>query len=312
MTAKQKTFPPYFGKWGGFFVPDPLTPALDDFASLAEEKITQGDFKSQLELALSGMGVAPVDPKPVPNSRDVYSVQSTVLHFVAAGYALLAQASGRELVCGAYSEAQASILTTICKKLSVPLVLWLNVATGADEKLVKALEDGGVKVNLDSCRTLFDEPDMYAFQKFIADPEHYLWATLNTVTGPYPYPAMTGYFAHFYTDKAVETANSLAAGKPVTIAAAGYPGFSMAGLLFGDGKEKVKLVTYEPPVEKEREECYLGAYTRAAVIGKKDFILSPMLVNAWESDKVERFYTCAPYQFFAEKKGADFVLVLED
>lgn len=312
MTAKQKTLPPYFGKWGGFFVPDPMTPALDDFASLAEEKITRSDFKSQLELALSGVGVAPVDPKPVPNSHDVYSVQSTVLYFVAAGYALLAQASGRELVCGAYSEAQASILTTICKKLSVPLALWLNVATGADENLVKALEDGGVKVNLDSCRTLFDEPDMYAFQKFIADPEHYLWATLNTVTGPYPYPAMTGYFAHFYTDKVVGAASSLAAGKPATIAAAGYPGFSMAGLLFGAGMEKVKLVTYEPPVEKEREECYLGAYTRAVMIGKKDFILSPMLVNAWEGGRVERFYTCAPYQFFAEKKDAGFVLVLED
>ncbi len=311
MNNVQKVINPYFGKWGGFFVPDPMTPGLDDFASLAEKIVVQDDFRSQIETLLAGI-VEPEDLKPVPNSKNIYSLKTSVLYYVAAGYALLAKASGKQLVCGVYSPAQASILAAVCKKLSHPLGLWLNVATGADEKLVGDLGAQGVQVNLDLCRTLFDEPDMYAFQKFVADPGRHLWASLNTVTGACPFPALTAFFAHFYTDKVLEAAGKLAGEKSVKFAATGYPGFSMAGLITGAGGEKLNLVTYEPPIDREREDCYLGAYTKVAMIGKNEFVLSPQVVDAWERGVVDRVFTCAPLQYFAGKNDPNVIVVLED
>jgi tryptophan synthase beta chain len=312
MKEMQKVINPYFGKWGGFFVPDPMTPALDDFASLTESSIADNRFDEQIQALLSGIVDLNVVLKPEGDSKKCYSTQSTALYYIIAGYALLAKISGRQLVCGVCSRDQALMVSKICQKASVSLGLWFDVATGSDENLIKDLEAGGVKVSLDQCRALFDDPDLYAFQKFVADPEHHLWASINTVTGPNPYPSLTRYFARFYADELLAAASKVAGKQSLKIVASGYPGFTMTGLLCAGPGKSVKLATFEPPVEKEREECYLGAYTKVALIGSKEFVLGPELVAAWESARLNRYFTCAPLQTFSEMKDAEIIVVVED
>lgn len=311
MADRERVIESYFGKWGGFFVPDPMTPGLDDFASLCEAKIADAGFASQVENLAEKFAGDSVTLHPVEGWETLYSVKSTVLYYVAAGYVLLAKASGRQLSVGAYSPLQANIAAGICRDLGVQLLLFLNVATGSDQKLVTSLEEMGAKVDVVTSRTLFDEPDMYAFQKFVAHADQFLWGTINTVTGAYPYPSMAAYFASLYTNKVLAAARKQAQGKPLTLAAPGYPGFAMAGLLSNGKIDHVTLSTYEPPADNEKEDVYLGAYTRVKIIGRTEFVLSPILVQAWEEKIVERAFTLAPFKFYGEKMVPGLVVVLE-
>ena len=65
-------------------------------------------------------------------------------------------------------------------------------------------------------------------------------------------------------------------------------------------------------MDQEKEDVYLGAYTRVAIIGRQEFILSPVLVHAWDEGVVERDYTLAPFQYYAEKKAPGVVVVIEE
>lgn len=312
MTYPAKIDQPYYGKWGGFFVPDPMTPALDELSAAAEALLQSNALQAQIENLVEALSPRNPGIQAAGSSKKIYTTLSPARWFVAAGYAVLAKTTGREIVCGAASVEEAKILTAAAKKLALPVSMWLNVACGSNDALVKELTDAGVSLNVNQCRELFDDPDMYAFQKFIANPAKFLWAPVHTHSGPHPFVSLTAYFARLAAEKLIHATGAQFKGQTVTFAAPAFPGIALAGLVSANSGSPLSLISYEPKADLEKDECYLGTYTRVKIIGKKDFILSPVVVNAWETGKVKRLETPTPIETLAETDPARVFVVVEE
>ena len=298
---------PYFGKWGGFFVPDPMTPALDELTNTANDLINDPFFAEKV----CNMVHVPTDDFEPSEADHVFSVKSFARKYIAAGYALIAKETGKEIVAGAVNQEEAAIIVDACKEAGVSLSIWLNVQTGSDEAFVKSLTNNGVSVNLDQCRELFDDPEMYSFQKYIANPMKHQWMPLHSHCGPAPFPALTMYFSSLAAQKVISAAESKFTGKKLNIAAPAFSGLSMIGMLAAKSDDTA-LLSYGPKADAEREECYLGAYTKVNGIGTTEFTLSPVLINAWESNTVGKVDTVAPLIEFAKKNTNEVYLVVEE
>jgi tryptophan synthase beta subunit len=302
----------YFGKWGGFFVPDPMTPALDELVAVAERIIQNGDFEDQIANLVKEYLPDETTLISTSSANKVFTVTSQARWYLAAGFGLLAKASGREIVSGVSSPEEAKIVAAIGKKLGIPVSLWLNVATGSDSDFVKVLEVNGAVINTSQCSELFNDPDMYAFQKYISNPAKYLWASVHNHVGPYPFPSLSSYFSSFAAKKVIPSAIEKFKGKVVNFAAPAFPGIAISGLIYAGNEVSLPLSSYEPKADAEKEECYLGTYTQVAMIGKKDFILGPDLVHAWETGKVTRLETVAPINLFEKGNPKEVFVVIEE
>ena len=176
-------------------------------------------------------------------------------------------------------------LATASKELGVGLSLWLNKELGKDASFVNEMKGLGADVDIDKTSTLFDDPEMYAFQRFIGDPMAYLFVAVRTNVGPYPYPSITGNFAAVFGKSLKEATEKISISAPTYIAS-GFPGAEMVGLIRAGMGKGVRLVTVEMPRDGERADCYCGGYTRVAVVGKNENVLSPELLAAWEAGVV--------------------------
>jgi tryptophan synthase beta subunit len=309
MVESSKVLDSYFGKWGGFFVPDPMTPALDGLKETVAKLIKDASFAKKID------EIAQVSTENMfipSDAANVFSAQSIVKHYIAAGYAFLAKETATEVVAGAFTAEEAKIISGICKKVGVQLSIWLNVKTGADEALVKSLTDAGNTVNVDQCRELFDDPEMYSFQKYIANPMKYLWIPIHSHAGPAPFPAITMHFSSLAAKKMVAAAEKKFTGKKLNFAGPAIAGLSLVGILAANEKNIVNLSSYGPKADSQREECYLGAYTMVLMTGKTEFVLSPVLVHAWESGTVKRVDTVAPLTEFAKGDANAIYVVMEE
>jgi tryptophan synthase beta subunit len=309
MAESSKVLQSYFGKWGGFFVPDPMTPALDELTASASKWVKDSSFAKKVD-ELAEVEVS-AESFASTQSQHVFSMQSPVRREIAAGYALLAKETAREVVAGAYDAEEAKLISDFCHKLGLPLSIWLDVKTGSNEALVKLLSDSGASVNTAQCRELFDDPDMYSFQKYIANPMKYMWMPVHTHSGPAPFPAITSFFASLAAKKMIAAAEKKFAGKKLAFAAPAVSGLTLAGLLGAKGNG-MQLSSYEPKADSQREDCYLGTYTAVTTVGKKEFVLSPEIVHAWEAGSIKRVETVAPINEFAKGDSSVVCVVVEE
>lgn len=162
----------YFGIYGGFFVPDPFTPALEDLSERYTQVISEAEFQKLFQKALKTLNFHTIDlgkPKRLGAVR-LYYVPSQVSKTIIAGYVALGKLLGRQLVAGVRTRSETRDLATASKELGVALSFWLNIELGKDAGLVKEIKELGVEVDIEKTSTLFDDPEMYAFQRFIGDP----------------------------------------------------------------------------------------------------------------------------------------------
>lgn len=279
----------YFGIYGGFFVPDPFTPALEDLSERYTQVISEAEFQKLFQKALKTLNFHTIDlgkPKRLGAVR-LYYVPSQVSKTIIAGYVALGKLLGRQLVAGVRTRSETRDLATASKELGVALSFWLNIELGKDAGLVKEIKELGVEVDIEKTSTLFDDPEMYAFQRFIGDPMAHLFVPLRTNVGPYPFPSITGNFAAVFGKTLKETTKKIPI-DGLTYIAPGYPGTEMISLIRAGMGKGVHLVTVEMPRDRERPDCYCGAYTRVAMVGKSENVLSPELLAAWEAGVVER------------------------
>jgi len=74
----------------------------------------------------------------------------------------------------------------------------------------------------------------------------------------------------------------------------------------------MQLSSYEPKADSQREDCYLGTYTAVTTVGKKEFVLSPEIVHAWEAGSIKRVETVAPINEFAKGDSSVVCVVVEE
>ncbi len=309
-----KELPGYFGNYGGFYVPDPFTPALDATAKKVSAIIKDTAFIELQKKVVSTDDILR-DAKTELNavsSQKVLTVRTDLETALIAGYFSIAKLLDQVPVVGINTRTQAEKVLAAAEKLDRPGYAVLNKKLGKDQSLIDLFKSKAFEVETEKCATLFDDPDMYSFQRFITNPFENLFVPLAPNVGPYPFPAVTQFIIKQYITGLEELVKENLGASPAACLAAAYPG-SAASLMFNAFKDSdAELFTFEPSFEADRDDCYCGALTKVVVVDSKELILSPEIVNAWEEKKIKRLFAENSADALSNIKGKDSVLVLEE
>ena len=298
-----KELPGYFGKYGGFYVPDPFTPALDMVAQKFNE--LKGDAKLA-ELQKQVVSQSDVVGDAEVGADSTVTVKVDLEMALIAGYFAIAKLLEQTPVVGIDEKGQVDKVLKAADKLGYPGYVVLSKALGADKALVQRLSDKGFEVETEKCATLFDDVNMYAFQRFITNPMKNMFVPLAPNVGPYPFLAITQFLIKQYANGLNEKAKGVDA-----CLAKAAPG-NAASLMLNAFNGSVECFTYEPSFDDTREDCYCGALTKVAIVNGKEIVLSPELVNAWDEKKAGRIFAASTADALSNIKGKNKILVLED
>lgn len=283
----------YFGQFGGFYVPDPFTPALDDLDAKYKTTVTTAAFASRLQALLDVLepeSVEPVTWKEV-GAATIYLSWSRAHRCAIAGHCALAEALGaKEIVAGIEVAQHALDIALLGKEMGVPARIVLSAELSARMDLVSTLEGVGCEVDTETCGKLFNIPVMYAFQKWIANPGARYFVPTQVNVGPYPFPSITGSFCalsgQLLRAKCLEQLGQA----PASIFAACRYGTTPVGALRPFLDDGVALATVEERAEGERLDSFCGALVLVVGSGETERIISPELAHWWETGKVRRCY----------------------
>ncbi len=282
-----------FGKFGGLYVPDPFTPALDALTKKSDDILAQDEFVALRSQVLEALGYHPpaLDANGKVGKAALYRVPSQTRAAIVSGYIALAKMLEADVAVGIDHPKD---LIAIVKALEAAgqkgAYFVLNKALGGDSNLVEDLERKGWTVEIEKCATLFDDPTMYAFQRFISNPVHVLFCPFETNTGPYPFLSLTAAFLKGFGFDLMQVMEEKLGALPAACVVGGYPGTEGVAVLQALSETDVRLISVEAPFDLEREDCYCGAYTRVVMVGEREHILSPELLGAWDAGNVDRVY----------------------
>ena len=282
-----------FGKYGGIYVPDPFTPALDALAQKATDVLAQEEFVTLRAHVLGALGYHP--PALCESGKlgeaTIYRVPSQTRAAIVSGYVALAKMLGDEVAVGVNHPKDLFAIVKALEAIGLKdAYIVLNRSLGGDSDLVDDLDQKGWTVEIEKCAKLYNDPTMYAFQYYISHPVGALFCPLETNAGPYPFLSLTAMFIRGFGFDLLQAMEETLGTLPATCVVGGYPGTEGVAVLQALSETDMRLISVEAPFDLEREDCYCGAYTRVGVVGKREHIFSPELLAAWDAGDVDRVY----------------------
>ncbi len=269
--------PEHYGRYGGRYIPDPYCPALDQLAEQALAVLASDAWRQAQARALATAGrQAPrLDRHGIDLIIDV-DIETLLL----AGFLALAACLGRRFAIGATSARSALQALDVAAELELDghLVLAAGAAASCPASALRG--SASVSVDPSSCAELFDDPNLYAFQRFVAAPDATLFVPLDANCGAYPYPGLTALLA---SAVAGEIAATIGDSAP-SVLVPQYPGRLAAGLLAVDWRGLASHGERAPT----REDCYCGALTVVLGSGTSERVLAPAIVDAWARGALAR------------------------
>jgi tryptophan synthase beta subunit len=287
--AGQMLFAEYYGDFGGIFVPDSFTPDLDRLAGKAGEIVLSDSFEKSLKTGLKALGISGIKLKQfdIKGGCKVSHTFSQAEYFNIAGQtALGAELKAELLVCGADSEGLALAFARANRALNTRGLIFLNRQMGENADLVSQLEELSCEVDTQTCKELFNVPQMYAFQRYMENRNNRHFVPLQANIGPYPFPALVGYFANLYGRKLVGSLTSIPSYCVIPI----KTGTNALGVFNALSSSEYKLVTVEEPVVQECHGAFCGNFTLFTRMdaGGDATAICPQLGDWWRKGKVTR------------------------
>lgn len=303
-----------FGKFGGMYVPDPFSPALEKLAKRASEVVATTEFIKYRTQVLDSLAVeVPTIIKvgEIKNA-EVFKIKAPIFELVISGYLALAKCLELKPSFAAFDEKKLRILVKGAETLDLKAYLALSKKLAQNTQLIEQFQKSGQDVDARKCVELFDDPILYAFQYFISNIGNALYVPSAANSGPYPFPSLTISFASGFTKIVKEYLKKEFAGSPAAILAASYPGTSAIAAFKACENCDARLISVEPAFEFDRYDCYCGQFTKVVKVGEEERVLCPELVFAWESSEVDRVYANDFTTALAAMDIQGKVLIVED
>ncbi|MCD6284823.1 MAG: tryptophan synthase subunit beta [Anaerolineae bacterium] len=204
LTAKRFTTQtgPYYGPYGGRFVPEILIPALEELEAAYEAARTDAVFQAKLDRLLHEYAGRPTPLTPAHRlsaalgGARIYLKREDLAHTGAhkinnaLGQALLAQRMGKKRIVAETGAGQHGVATaTVCALLGLECIVYMGTTDIERQKLnvfrMKLLGADVRSVDSGSC-TLKDAINE-AIRHWVANV-HDTYYLLGSALGPHPYP----------------------------------------------------------------------------------------------------------------------------
>jgi tryptophan synthase beta chain len=237
---------PYYGAYGGAFVPETLVPAVRELEAAYDEAAADPAFRAELQRLLTEYAGRPT---PLTFARRlsealggarVYLKREDLAHTGAhkinnaLGQALLAQRMGKRRIVAETGAGQHGVATaTVCALLGLDCVVYMGTVDIERQKLnVFRMRLLGAEVRpVDSgSRTLKDAINE-AIRDWVTNVRdtHYL---LGSALGPHPYPRIVRDFQRVIGDEAREQALAAEGTLPDVLVACVGGGSNAIGLFY--------------------------------------------------------------------------------
>ena len=281
---------PYFGEYGGRYVPETLVAALDDLARLYDEVRGDAAFWAEYDALLAEFVGRPSPLTAAPRLSDevgapVFLKREDLNHTGAhkinntVGQALLARRMGKRRIIAETGAGQHGVATaTVCARFGLECVVYM----GAEDVERQALNVyrmrllGATVVPVESgTRTLKDATNE-ALRDWVTNvpTTHYI---IGSVVGPEPFPRMVRDFQAIIGREAREQILERVGGLPHTVVACVGGGSNAMGIFtaFLDDDD-VKLVGVEAAghgLESGHHSATLSAGTPGVLHGSLSYLL---------------------------------------
>jgi tryptophan synthase beta chain len=193
---------PYYGRYGGAFVPEVLIPAVRELEAAYDEAATDPAFQGELQRLLSEYAGRPTPLTLARRLSDalggprIYLKREDLAHTGAhkinnaLGQALLAQGMGKRRIVAETGAGQHGVATaTVCALLGLECVVYMGTTDMARQRLnVFRMRLLGAEVRpVDSGSCTLKDAINEAIRDWVTNvgTTHYL---LGSALGPHPYP----------------------------------------------------------------------------------------------------------------------------
>lgn len=303
-----------FGKFGGMYVPDPFSPALEALAEKVEKTFASEEFLKNREAVLEALGteVPALEEVGEIKNASVYKLCAPVFELILSGYLALAKTLELTPSFAGLNAARLDTFVKAAAALDLKAYIALSKELSQDAALVAKLEKAGHKVENTKCVELFDDAILYAFQYFISNINNSMYVPDEANSGPYPLPSLTAAFMAGMTKVVKKAMDEVFKGELAAILASGFPGSGALAAFKACDNCDARLISVEPAFEIDRDDCYCGVYTKVVKVGEEERILCPELVSLWETSEVDRVYADDFTTALAAMDIKGKVLVVED
>ena len=203
-TALRSEAGPYFGDFGGRFLPEALVPALDELTETYEKAIVDPEFSSDLRRLAAEYTGRPSLLSEAPRFSAVAGgarillkredLNHTGAHKInhTIGEALLAKRMGKRTLIAETGAGQHGVaLATAAALVGLECEIHMGAVDVAKQRpnVVRMRLLGAKVVAVETGQATLKEAVDSAFDVYAADPERYLFA-IGSVVGPAPFPDM--------------------------------------------------------------------------------------------------------------------------
>lgn len=275
----------WYGKYGGCFIADAFSDYCDEYYEKYQKAVNDPSFVQEFHSLKKTFAPTSLLLK---KTETILTVHVSENFDSIIGTALLAKKLGYEsAVCGVRYSDEAILIAKLCNFLKLRVLMILGDAVSHDEALCEALKLSNIEIDSNTCSILFDLPEMYAFQMWVASPHKYCIINCRSNAGAYPQTNISSDFSSDYgNDFKAAVPNSV---KRIVIpCVTGSFALSIARA-FEQTDTLIETVECDSAENmKEELDSYCGTFTKVMRNRKQDRILCPALSDLFDQGKVLR------------------------
>lgn len=281
----------WFGKYGGCFIADAFTLGCDRYYNEYRKAVADPEFlrayeqlkKQFVDVSFRFVATEKGNLTLCFAPENVYSILGTAL--------LAKKLNKKKAVSGVRYADEAIYCARVCAELGVPLKLYLAHDIAGISSLRTRLASLGVEYDAEICGELFNLPEMYAFQEWVASPDELGIINCRSNVGAFPQVNIATDFSKEYGEKFRASLERECADGYNRIVVPSISGSLALAVWKAFEGSAVRLTSVEcDPVDDLTEELdsYCGTFTKVMRNRFVDRVLAPEWMAVVEEGKAER------------------------
>ena len=281
----------WYGQYGGCFVADAFSLECDKYYDEYKKIVREDGFEKEFEQLKAEYSPVEFKLLEMEDENLMVGIASENLYSIIGTILLAKYMKKEKVVCGTRYTDEAMLCAKLCKKYGLKLKMFMSKDISSISSLMVQMKIYGVETETRMCEEIFNLPEMYAFQTWIAAPQEYVLINCRNNVGAFPHPNIVSDFATIYGDDLKSVMESIGMPSPERIVVPIVSGSFALGVFRAFDSKTIEFVTAECDEEDDLQEeldSYCGTFTKVMRNRYNDRVLAPELSNMFDNGEVLR------------------------
>lgn len=275
----------WYGAYGGCFISDAFTLSCDNYYEEFKKAAASEEFWKSYEEVKNKYAETSVTLEEKAENGEIlcYAGEN---YGALLGTAMLAKWRCKKAVFGARYADEALLCAEVCADLQVSVKMFLSKEIGTVRSLTDQLSLLGAEIDTKTCDTLFNLPEMYAFQNWISDAENMHLITSRSNVGAFPQTNIAAAFCADYRKNVLKEAEEKY-GMITRVVVPVVSGTDALALMYNAEDKKYMGVECDTEQDLGTElDSYCGSFTKVRRNRYTDRVLAAELMELEEKGNI--------------------------